>query len=90
MHVTHIYFIRRFMNLYVWDIRGALHANTHIHQRHSEGGRQCLKNFVFFKVFIKDHRLAEVDESVLKERDWALCVRACARALELDVALYYL
>lgn len=65
MHVTHIYFIRRFMNLYVWDIRGALRASKHIHQCHSEGSRQCIKNLSLR--FIQDHRLAVVDETVLKE-----------------------
>lgn len=77
MHVTHIYFIRRFMNLYVWDIRGALHGNRRIHQRHSEGGRRCLNHCVF-EFLTQDHRLAVADETVLKERDWDLLCVECA------------
>lgn len=51
MHATYIYFIRRFMNLYEWKIRGALCANTRIHHHHYEWGRKMFKELCLLRVY---------------------------------------
>lgn len=69
MHVTHIYFIRRFMNLCVGYPWGTVRQHSQFISVTLKVVGRCLKNFVSFEFIIQDHRLTVVDETVLKEQD---------------------